>query len=93
MAVYYHGTWPELLPDILRVGLDPALMSPEYLEEDEEPMPFVFLSESRRIAEDFGEVILRVDLPDSLDSQVRWDLGEFGRMPVLIPAWCLRVEP
>lgn len=89
MTRYYHGTTLAKLGLILAGGLDPECMSPDLLDEDEEPMPFVFLAELYDTAAEHGQVVIEVDLPDVLESQVRHDLGEFARCPVVIPPACL----
>lgn len=93
MALYYHGTSVQNLENIMLNGLDPAYCD----RSEEEPMPFVFLAYSVRDAADFAPggachrntdasqgVVLAIYVPEDVEAQFVFDLGEYVRVPFVI---------
>ncbi len=91
---YFHGTEKKNLESIMRSGLDPS-----YCWDTDEPQPVVFLSENYLIARSFapgGEnfldpdsskaVVLAINVPEEMEKKFVFDLGEFVRVPFIIPA-------
>lgn len=91
---YYHGTEKKNLDSIFRSGLDPS-----YCWDIDEPQPVVFLSDNRYVARSFAPggdnfldpdsskaVLLAINVPEEMEKQFVFDLGEFIRVPFIIPA-------
>ena len=99
--IYYHGTTAANAKRILKEGL---LVNKSLNREREEEVPFTFLSENIKIARMFAPggdywsggkadgVILVIEPPESIISKLRFDLGEFVRCPVDIPAKYIDTE-
>jgi hypothetical protein len=89
---YYHGTSADNVESILSLGLDPRRMDEAY--NDEEPVPFVFLSRALHTAVSFAPddgVVFEVTPPKEIEDQFVTNLGEFVRSPVTIPPSFLRL--
>jgi len=101
LGVLYHATKKELLPSIMRRGLDP--MESVYAKDEEEndweglgpPYHFTFLS-GRKTALDFMPeqsegALLEITLPQELQDQLVLDRGEYIRAPFIIDPKYIKV--
>lgn len=88
-ADLYHATSKEALTQIMKQGLDPTRIDKTYLKEEGEP--FTFFTSNPQQALAFGKVLLKIHVPKSLLEQFEFNLGEFIRAPVKIPAKYIQV--
>lgn len=104
MKIFYHATHAKYLDSIMGRGLDPKFMNPAWVPDEMEiaqsdkPVYYVFLG-NLACAQAWAAhckfvdpVILEVKPSKKLVKKFIFHLGEFVRVPVLIPPKFIKIE-